>query len=575
MRKHFYVLTLLGFFLFSSCEKENEIATDSISTTIFNDDISNYLNLLKKQSNKKNSLKIEALVSAIDLNSVKIYDLKTTEKLVIVDLKSLKGFENSDKNKVIFFLNDNRIVRANIVTFNNVFFFDQYNKVISSTLNMDKNKALYSGKISFYNLFGTALLSDEFENGNLTNNGIVRRKTTKKSTGKTSGCTDWYWVTTYSDGRSSQVYLYTTCTCEEEISRTANPCGGGDSGSNSGAGTGSPSFPFSPKNNDIYEFTDKDGLYTKYKFNSQSNTWIIVEVILPPLVISRAPEGYPNLAIEWPQDQQKVLEVDRFIYTYDSASGNWSGVPATDELIAEAIEDQIDDTKLDPCTKDILNKLKNLEEGDITKMLKRFSPSGSIFNINMSTGQVTNPNDLAQTRKVYGSTTDINMVFNEDYITGKGKSNRPTDLSIATTMAHEVIHAYLISLLEENKTCGDLGICDFPTVYEAYVQQQIVNNPKIIPNAHHELIAQNYVKVIAATIQEFHTGIQVPLGSAAQVYNDLAWSGLFQTTYFNAIYPNDTNDKNYKERERIRDRYNTEKNGTQYQSYTPIGTPCK
>ena len=148
----------------------------------------------------------------------------------------------------------------------------------------------------------------------------------------------------------------------------------------------------------------------------------------------------------------------------------------------------------------------------------------------MSTGQVTTPNDLAQTTKVYGSSTDIIIVFSEDYISGKGKSSRPTDLSVATTMAHEVIHAYIISLLEENKSCGASGICDFPTIYDAYVQQQITKNPSTLPDVHHELIAKNYVKVIAATVQEFHTGIQVPLEFAAQVYNDLAWTGVFPTT---------------------------------------------
>ena len=76
MRKLICVLTFLGIILFSSCEKDDEIATDSISTSIYNKDISNYLNLLKTESNKENSLKIEALVDAIDLNSVKIYTLK-------------------------------------------------------------------------------------------------------------------------------------------------------------------------------------------------------------------------------------------------------------------------------------------------------------------------------------------------------------------------------------------------------------------------------------------------------------------------------------------------------------------
>jgi hypothetical protein len=240
---------------------------------------------------------------------------------------------------------------------------------------------------------------------------------------------------------------------------------------------------------------------------------------------------------------------------------------------AQAIEDQIDNSKLDPCTKAVLDKLKNLSGGDITNMLKRFTPPGSVFNINMSVGKVNSNANWAETTPLNGSRTDINMVFNENYINGTNYSSRPTDLSVATTMAHEVIHAYLISLLEENKACGASGICDFPTIYDAYVQQQISKNPNLTVDEHHELIANKYVNTIAATIQEFHTGQSVayPL----QVYLDLAWGGLTGTYVFNKDYPNDPNDKNYKDRERIFARINTEKLGTQYGINSPIGTPCK
>ncbi|WP_166924245.1 type III secretion system effector protein [Flavobacterium poyangense] len=244
---------------------------------------------------------------------------------------------------------------------------------------------------------------------------------------------------------------------------------------------------------------------------------------------------------------------------------------------AEAIEDYIDDTNLDPCTKDILNRLKNLNDGDIASMLRRFNADGSIFTIHMSTGSFKdNQSNLwANTIPTKGTSTDVTMVFNQDYINGSGNPNRPTDLSVATTMAHEVVHAYLISLLEQNKANGAPGIYDFPTVYEAYVQYQITNDKSILPAAHHELIAEKYVSTIAATIQEFHTGISTPLGTASQIYTDLAWSGLFDTTYFNTLYPNNPQSINYKDRVRISGRVTAEKNGSQYGTYSPKGVSCK
>ncbi|WP_374174939.1 hypothetical protein [Flavobacterium tructae] len=245
---------------------------------------------------------------------------------------------------------------------------------------------------------------------------------------------------------------------------------------------------------------------------------------------------------------------------------------------AQRIEEQISADKLDACTKAVLEKMKNLKQADLAKMLTRFNAAGSVFNINMSTGQVQNdnPNVWAQTTKTNGSNNDVNMVFNQDYIYGTGNTNPPTDLSVAATMAHEVIHAYLISLIQENKSCGASGICDFPTVYEAYVQYEITRNPNVLPDAQHELIANKYVNAIASTIQEFHTGkLVVSSSSLKQVYLDMAWAGLQKTEIFNKIYPNDPNNKNYKERERIFARITAERKGEQYGVTSPAGKPCK
>ena len=200
-----------------------------------------------------------------------------------------------------------------------------------------------------------------------------------------------------------------------------------------------------------------------------------------------------------------------------------------------------------------------------------WSQVGSIFNLNMSTGTVVHNRNFAETTKVKNSNTDINIVFNENYIGGYlGK--RPTDLSVATTMAHEIIHAYLISLLVDNNAGGCSGICEFPTIFDAYVQYQINKDVNLIPNAHHELIAEKYVIAIASTIQEFHIGGTVV--NPSQDYLDLAWGGLIDTKAFILKYPDDVNDKNYAERTRIIDRITSESYGYPRGSTMPIGTPC-
>ena len=55
----------------------------------------------------------------------------------------------------------------------------------------------------------------------------------------------------------------------------------------------------------------------------------------------------------------------------------------------------------------------------------------------------------------------------------------------------------------------------------------------------------------------------------------MAWGGLQETQIFNINYPDDRDHKNFKDRERIFDRINTEKLGAQYGINSPLGTPCK
>ena len=94
-------------------------------------------------------------------------------------------------------------------------------------------------------------------------------------------------------------------------------------------GAGEPSFPSAPKNGDTYEYTDASGKYTKYQFNSQTSTWVIVETILPEVV---AQSSYSFLPDE-PVDDQMVSGTDGLIYTYDAGSATWEG-----ELILPGIK---------------------------------------------------------------------------------------------------------------------------------------------------------------------------------------------------------------------------------------------
>jgi hypothetical protein len=578
------LLLILLLFL-SNCQEEEKAATsqenNQATVLMYKGKIEDYWGKLIKDSSDELISKIEELSTATDLNSLKIYDLRTTEKLVIADVKSLNGLDGIIK--IIFYLNEDKLVRSSIVTLKTNETNIDYNKVIQSVVNADKKDFNYTGEIAFLSLTKTKLLYDKFNQGNLIENANLSAGTKSKKTSKTqANCTDYFWVTKYGDVIISEIYMFSVCDCsggggpnEDQTSKMSNcdsDSGTFLGGGSTGASSSVPTLPINPVNNQSYRFTDPDGVCTVYKYNSSLNRWVIIEVILPNIIIAANRDNYGILYFQWPVNYQKVFDSStNLLYTYDGGSDSWSGVPKT---APEAIEEQIDDSQLDPCSKSVLAKLKVGTQSDIAKMISRFSPSGSIFNIHMSIGTVTNSNDAAQTTRETTSTYDINMVFNEDYINGVGNTARPTDLSIATTMAHEIIHAYLISIVSEFHNCGATTICDFPALYDAYVDYQISKDPTIIPSTHHELIAKNYVNVIAATIQEFHTGIPVELGKASQIYTDLAWSGLSKTSIFNTKYPDDPNNVNYKERQRILDRFTNEKNYENRGGLNPVGTPC-
>ena len=140
--------------------------------------------------------------------------------------------------------------------------------------------------------------------------------------------------------------------CEEMAYKTTNDCGGGSGGGLSSGGTGGgPNFPYSPNTNDTYDYFSPEGEHIRFQFIG--NIWKIILISLPEVVVKSVPESRPYLIFDWPQDQQKAYG-EGFIFTYESETGIWEGVPATDQLIAEAIEDQIDDSKLDPCPKEFM-----------------------------------------------------------------------------------------------------------------------------------------------------------------------------------------------------------------------------
>ena len=504
--------------LLNSCETQEIVLTEhNNSNPIYNSVISSYLTNFKTSisNNKENTKKISALMQAIDYNTIKQYDLKNTIKLVVVDLKNFSVFSEADQTKAIFFVLNNSIIRSNIVTIKNKLPFENPDQVIVSIFDKKENKDNYSGKIEFYNLFQNILLSNEFENGKLTVNGIARIDARKSLTAK---CRAWYWVTSYSDGSQTADYMFTTCDCEEQTYRTE--CGGGGGGggtSTTSSSPGQPNYPQNPKDKDLFTYIDWDGEIVTKQFNEEIGIWELLSISLPDLVIQNNPEKYSFLLFAWPQDQQKIVN-NNLIYTYDGASGSWEGEPATDEALDDVILDPSFNNN--PCLMDTYSKLG----GGVTfqNFLQKFDNKFSIVDLKLTVGNSTkNPEASAWTFEPVNRSIEIR--FNPT------KLGTP-QLNIARTFIHEMIHAEIYRQLLSVAGTPNIPWSadfinsvkdDFPVLADYYTRF-VYNVPagQQPSSAQHELMADHYRDIIIQAMKEFDPT------QSDETYTALSWIGL-------------------------------------------------
>jgi hypothetical protein len=476
-------------------------------------------------------------------------------------------------------LNEDKVVRSNIVTLKTSQANIDVNRAILSVLNADKKGFSYSGEITFLSLSKTKLLYNKYNQGEIIENetlGVTRKNS---RTNKTQGnCTEYWWVTRYGGEIISQVYLFTICDCSgggsgggggggEELSKKSD-CNGGTNLFLGGSGASSstsykPNLPVNAVDNQTYRFTDPDGVCTEYIFKVSTNSWQILQVILPNIIIANNRDNYGILEYQWPVNNQKVYDPNTHIfYTYEQGSDSWIGIPATNLLIAEAIEEKIDDTQLDPCPKTILNKLKNAMNCDIANIFTKLG-ANNIYNVSIISGNAGNV--PAKTIPVSPNNYEI-TINNESYTSS-------TQLYKAANLLHEITHAFFLSLVEDYYGSDNPAVfSEFPVLFQTYVDTKF---PKNTEDKQHEEMANSYVEAIGAALQEFQTGVSLVNGvKPDQIYTDLAWGGLRDAPIYGKIFPLGS-----AERLRIDNRLAAEQSGHEIgagtaQQQTPIGQPC-
>lgn len=537
--------------LLNSCETQEIVLTEqNNSNPIYNSVISSYLTNFKTSvsKNKENTKKISALMQAIDYNTIKQYDLKNTIKLVVIDLKNFSVSSEVDQTKAIFFVLNNSIIRSNIVTIKNKLPFENPDQVIVSIFDKKENKDNYSGKIEFYNLFQNILLSDEFENGVLTKNSIALPNL-KNAMANRSTCDDWYELTTYSDGSQTAEYLYTIC----------DPCSGGggelfknsdcDSGSGGGgsgySSNGQPDYPPNPKPGQFFYYVDEDGNLITKRYNEITGNWDFYKITIQGVTVTNNKNNrYDHLKL-LSQYVRKPIIFEEIIYKFDLASGSFEGVAL------EALDDVILDPsfKNNPCLMDIYSKLG----GSITfqNFLNKFDNNMSILDLKISVDNEFKKNQDASHWKSQAITlipinNSIEIIFNNDMNLAGRITNFP-QLSIATNLIHEVIHAEINRELATASTNNNINPQqmtdsewksylknikdDFAEMFK-YYSKYVLNTNKP-SDFQHQYMADKYRGVIIEALKQYDNN-----SHSEDYYDALAWNGLKNTIAWNKLTPN-------------------------------------
>jgi hypothetical protein len=231
----------------------------------------------------------------------------------------------------------------------------------------------------------------------------------------------------------------------------------------------------------------------------------------------------------------------------------------------DMIEERINDLDLDPCSKTILNQLKNLQQNDISKILQRFNNVPYVYNLTYKTAiPLINPLNSAETDWV----RDLNdnpvlqnylIHINPNYV------NQATKTAIARTILHEMLHAHLLAIVD------DIGLAnsivdprEFPVIYNA-ISNNIQSNTEAI---HHQQMSMKYILPLRDALKEWDNSNQPD-----QYYEDLAWGALYNTSTFNFYHPQGSIS-----RQRIIARNQAEDTNsvvnTPTVSYIPLGTGC-
>ncbi|PQA53404.1 hypothetical protein C5O19_24470 [Siphonobacter curvatus] len=195
----------------------------------------------------------------------------------------------------------------------------------------------------------------------------------------------------------------------------------------------------------------------------------------------------------------------------DPYSGLWIYLPSGSGIPAPTADnwENIIRKNVPPCIKDVLNQLTIYAQGNsVGDIVQTFSNGRTpTFNWTLNSGPLTNGAGASTTPVV--SNGVVTTTFDLE------KLGNASDISIARTILHESIHAFLVWEFRTNPNANTSGT--YAELIFSYRQSQNLNY------SHHAYMPI-HVNNIAAALKQY--GVSKGYNYSDQFYNDMAWGGL-------------------------------------------------
>lgn len=178
------------------------------------------------------------------------------------------------------------------------------------------------------------------------------------------------------------------------------------------------------------------------------------------------------------------------------------------EELLQSFDQRTNELSLPVCARNIFNKLLGIRTGEFATIINNFTGQISTFSWTLLIGNARGKTN-ANTSPIPNQESIIST-FDEGYL------KTATDLSIARTMLHEGVHAWLVNAFRSDQQKAAL---DYPKLFEEFM-----NGKNDLNELHHNEIVRSFINDIAHNLELFGRASGYVLNS--QYYADMAWGGL-------------------------------------------------